>query len=287
MVAPPTPFRFRAMGLAELLDEIFRLYRRQLALFAGLALVVTLPGAIIGLIAGSYRSVSWTTRFFQSLGNPDALQAMAQTPPPQQDPVLSLLAGILRLIMVPLTLGVIVYAANEVMNGRPPTIVRALEGTLARYWALAGLSLLFLLILATGIMLVSIPVTIWMLVRAGLSVPALVAEKVGPAQAVRRSAHLVEGRWWRTLGIFSLVWIMAWLVSALLGGFVGMIIGLLPGLAEDLRGALIVIAGSLVGALVVPVSYIAITLMYYDLRVRRDGFDLDQLAGQAQPPSAA
>jgi hypothetical protein len=35
------------------------------------------------------------------------------------------------------------------------------------------------------------------------------------------------------------------------------------------------------------VNYIAITLIYYDLRVRREGFDLDQLAQQAQPPSAA
>jgi len=67
----------------------------------------------------------------------------------------------------------------------------------------------------------------------------------------------------------------------------GAIFGLLPGLAEDLRSALIVVAGSLAGALVVPVTYIAMTPVYYDLRVRREGFDLDQLAQQAQPPSAA
>jgi len=110
--SPRGPWRFRALGLGELLDETFGLYRRNLGLFAGLSLAVTLPGVILGLIAGSYRSVSWMTRFFQSLGNPDALEAMSQAPPTQEDPVLGLLASIVRLIMLPVTIGVLVYAAK-------------------------------------------------------------------------------------------------------------------------------------------------------------------------------
>lgn len=281
------PFRFRALGLAELLDETFRLYRRDLGLFAGLSLAVTLPGVIMGLIAGSYRSVGWMTQFFQSLGNPDAMQALSQTPPPHQDPLLGLLASIVRLIMVPLAIGVIVYAANEVLNGRATTTLGALEGTLHRYWGLAGYILLIGLVLLTGIFVVTIPVIIWLLVRWGVSIPALLAEHLGPTSAMGRSTQLVEGRWWRTLGIFSLVFLLTWIASAIMQGMAVAIIGLLPGLADDLRGGLIVVAASLAGAAVVPLNYIAMTLMYYDLRVRREGFDLDQLAQQAQPPSAA
>jgi len=285
--SPAALFRFRALGLAELLDETFRIYRRDLGLFAGLSLAVTLPGVIMGLIAGSYRSVGWMTKFFSSLGNPDAMQALAQAPPPQQDPVLGLLASLVRLIMVPLTIGALMYAANQVLNGRAATILGSLEGTLQRYWGLAGLSLLVTLMLFTGILVVTIPVTIWLLVRSGLSIPSLLAERLGPTRAVGRSWQLVEGRWWRTLGIFCLVFLLTWIASALMEVIAAMIIGLLPGLAEDLRSALIVVAASLAGALVAPVNYIAITLMYHDLRVRREGFDLDQLAQQAQRPSAA
>jgi hypothetical protein len=284
--SPPAP-RVRALALAELLDETFRLYRRDLGLFAGLALCVTLPGVVMGLISGSYRSAAWTTKFFQSLGNPDALQAMAQSPPPQGDPVLSLLASVVRLVMVPVTLGVIVYATNQVIHGRTPSIVGALEGMLRRYWALAGLSLLLGLVFFSAILLITVPIVIMVLVRWGLGVPALLAEDLRPRDALRRSWALVEGRWWRTLGIFVIVGLMTWIASALLGATGGAIIGLVPGLSDDLRGALIVVTSSIAGALVLPVAYIAITLMYYDLRVRREGFDLDQLAQQAQPPSAA
>lgn len=285
--APAAPFRFRALGLAELLDETFRIYRRDLGLFAGLALAVTLPGVIMGLIAGSYRSVGWMTKFFSSLGNPEAMQALAQTPPPQQDPVLGLLGSLVRLIMVPLTIGALVYAADQVLNGRATTILGALAGTLRRYWALAGLSFFIGLFLFSGILLITIPVVIWFLVQWGVSVPALLAEGLGPNRAMGRSRELVAGRWWRTLGIFCLVLLLTSIASAIVEFMAGFIIGLIPGLGEDLRSGLAVVAASLAGALVVPVTYIAITLMYYDLRVRREGFDLDQLAQQAQRPSAA
>jgi hypothetical protein len=39
--------------------------------------------------------------------------------------------------------------------------------------------------------------------------------------------------------------------------------------------------GSTLGSVVaVPIQYIAWTLMYFDLRVRKESFDLDQLAQQ-------
>lgn len=288
MVNPsPAPYRLRALALAELLDETFRIYRREAALFIGLALCITLPGLVMGLMAGSYRSAGWMTKFFQSLGNPDALQAMAQSPPPQSDPALSLLASLVRLVLVPVTLGVIVYTTNEILHGRTPGIVDALEGTLRRYWALAGLSLLVGLVAVSSFLLLTIPVVLLVLVRWAVSVPALLVEGLAPSRAVGRSWSLVEGRWWRTLGIFLVVLLLTWVASAILGATGGAVIGLVPGLTDDQRGALIVVTGSLAGALVLPVNYIAITLMYYDLRVRREGFDLDRLAQQAQPPSAA
>ncbi|HYS28066.1 MAG TPA: glycerophosphoryl diester phosphodiesterase membrane domain-containing protein [Candidatus Limnocylindria bacterium] len=284
---PPIPIRLRALGLAELLDETFRIYRRSFGLFAGLALAVTLPGMVMNLLSGSYRSWGWLTRVVQNMSNPDALPGIAQSPPPQTDPAIGLLASLVRLILVPVTAGVIIYTANEIIKGRNPTIVGALEGTLQRYWGLAGVALLGGVLLFAGILLITIPFVIWIAVRWLVGVPALLAEDLGPVNALGRSWQLIEGRWWRTVGIFLVVVIMATVASAILGATGGAIIGLVPGLSDDLRGALVQVTGSLTGALVLPVSYIAITLMYYDLRVRREGLDLDQLAQQAQPPSAA
>ena len=102
-----------------------------------------------------------------------------------------------------------------------------------------------------------------------------------------RSWQLIEGRWCRTVDIFLVVVIMATVASAIRGATGGAIRGLVPGLSDDLRGALVRVAGSVTGVLVLPVAYIAITLLDCDLRVRREGLDLDQLAQQARPPSAA
>jgi hypothetical protein len=283
----PIPFRLRALGLAELLDETFRIYRRSFGLFAGLALAVTLPVMMMNLLSGSYRSWGWLTKVLQSMSNPDALQGMAQSPPPQTDPAIGLLASVVRLILVPVTAGVIIYATNEIIKGRNSTIVDALEGTLQRYWRLAGVALLGGVLLFACILLITIPLVIWIAVRWLVGAPALLAEDLEPARALSRSWQLVGGRWWRTLGIFLVVVAMTTVASLILGATIGGILGLVPGLSDDLRGALIQVTGSLVGALVLPVSYIAITLMYYDLRVRREGLDLDQLAQQAHPPSAA
>ena len=47
--------RFRPRQLSELLDELFRLYRRQFSLIVGVALLVALPGLVWSLVTGVYR----------------------------------------------------------------------------------------------------------------------------------------------------------------------------------------------------------------------------------------
>ena len=46
VASTPAPVRFRPMPLSELLDELFRLYRRHFSLIVGVALVVALPVAV-------------------------------------------------------------------------------------------------------------------------------------------------------------------------------------------------------------------------------------------------
>src|SRR5260370_7191449 len=53
VASTPAPIRFRPMPLPELLDELFRLYRRHFALIIGVALLVALPGLVWHLLTGS------------------------------------------------------------------------------------------------------------------------------------------------------------------------------------------------------------------------------------------
>jgi len=55
---------------------------------------------------------------------------------------------------------------------------------------------------------------------------------------------------------------------------------------NDLRAGLVTTVAALVNALVGAITPIAITMLYLDLRVRKEGLDLDQLARQAAPGTA-
>ena len=56
--------------------------------------------------------------------------------------------------------------------------------------------------------------------------------------------------------------------------------------AGDVRLAVAQIGSTLLSALVSPITTIAVTLLYFDLRVRKEGLDLDQLAQQTSPGPA-
>ena len=55
---------------------------------------------------------------------------------------------------------------------------------------------------------------------------------------------------------------------------------------SDLVTANIQVGSTLLSAVVSPITTIAVVLLYFDLRVRKEGLDLDQLAQQTSPGPA-
>jgi uncharacterized membrane protein YraQ (UPF0718 family) len=90
-----------------------------------------------------------------------------------------------------------------------------------------------------------------------------------------RSWSLVRGFGWRILGIRILVGLITGIISGLLVSLLA-----LAGAGLDVNGQLIVqqAASAVVGVFVGPVTYIAVTLLYYDVRIRKEGFDIEMLA---------
>ena len=113
-------------------------------------------------------------------------------------------------------------------------------------------------------------------------------EDTGLFPAMGRSWRLVEGRWWRTFFILLLVFVLNYVVSLALGAFLYLgqiLLSLL--LSPYLALAIYEGAVVLVSALVTPVLLIAIVLIYFDLRVRKEALDLFQLAHNVAVPPAA
>jgi hypothetical protein len=283
------------MALPELLDELFRLYRRQFSLIVGVALLVALPGLVWTLITGTYRlnSASYANLFtttpgaqpvfnstqFANLAGPISLGALGS------------------LILLPFSVGALYRAVTDVALGRPATIGSVLRETLARYWPLLGLIglavaffIVWIIAEIIGVLLLVLPgiavfcAAVYLAVRWSLTVAAMMAEDIGPIRGLGRSWNLVKGSWWRTLGILLIVGILQTIISYALVILFGLIAAIVS--AGDFRAALVQIGGTLLSALVSPITTIAVVLLYFDLRVRKEGLDLDQLAQQTSPGPA-
>ena len=289
MATAGTPVRLRPLPVSELLDETFKLYRGHFNVIAGVAIVVILPNLLLNLLSGSYRlnSISYFQKLVQNLNDPTALQAIQNQQAQATNWSLYVLSILLTLLLLPITGAALFRAATSLAAGNVETIGSVLMGTIRRYFAVAGLGLLSFAVALGSIAIITIPVVIWVWVRWAVDLPALFAEDVGPVKAIGRSWTLTRDNWWRVFGILLLVGIMVGLIQSALGALFGGIAALIPGLSDDIRAGLVATVSTLVSALVGALTPIAITLLYLDLRVRKEGLDLDQLARQAVPGTPA
>jgi len=133
---------------------------------------------------------------------------------------------------------------------------------------------------------------IWLFAAWCVAIPALLAESVKGSKALGRSFNLVRDNWWRTFGALLVGLIFIGLFQFLLQ--VGA--ASLTNLTDESRNLSLVISdGAQVLALIItgPLQAAIIAVIYYDLRVRKEAFDVQLLAhqresaGTGDPPSAA
>ena len=121
--------------------------------------------------------------------------------------------------------------------------------------------------------IIGIPLFYFLLVIWSFATHAVVIENRDVFSAFGRSRELVRGNWWRVFGI-GLVFLLIVISIIAIVTLVSIIIGLLFN-----PGTLVFsILSGVVGALLSPVYYIASTLLYIDLRVRKEGYDLQSLS---------
>ena len=273
------------MPLSELLDETFRVYRKYFVVIAGVSIAVLIPGLITSLMTGSFRVMGLATGAFTSLGDPQALESLGEQIQSAQsaDPVWTVINLVVSIVLLPFTFGAVWCATSLILSGHPVTVASVLRTVLRRYWAVFGMVILFFLFTAVAVWI--FPLWLWIVIRWIVAPYGLFAEGLGPIRAFGRSWNLAAGQWWRTLGIVLVLLIMLWIISSALSFlFVG-IAALIPGVGSDVRGILVTVASELIHALISPVLAVALTLLYFDLRVRKEGLDLEQLARATSPPS--
>jgi hypothetical protein len=270
-------YRVRPLGLGDVLDEAFRIYRARFGLMFGTALVAGLPGILFGLGGGGGTLV---TAYMQGLGAPGPLSEGYGTP------LLFLLAAgaIAAVVMLPVSMAAPHFAASAAALGLPATVGSITRFSFRNYfrlWVLAGVTWFMSALWLLG-------VTLYFLVRWSFVFETFYLESSGVGGAFNRSSALTLQAWWRTFGIRFLAKLVAGIISTIVGTLFALPALLLP--AGSLRQSAAGLLGALVAVVLVPFPALVCTLLYLDRRVRREALDLQLMAGEAgqvtAPPPA-
>jgi len=295
------------LGLGELLDRTFSYFRKHFWLFAG---IMVLPeGLLVALNIIIQISLS-AVPVPQQTPTP---QAAAQSAAYAMRAGLGFVGIMIPYyVAYALALGAATYALSEVYLGRDTTIresyravrrkfgrlLNVIFSILIRTW---GAFLLVILLFAVVIgsmaqmpkvmawviglvVLAAIPaliavgiLTIIFLLRYGAAVPALLLEKLSARQALKRSVALTKGYLWRLLVVFLLMMLIRGVLVSLcqapftITAILVTVKGARPGLWLTIPSLLV---GGEAAAASAPLLMISFAIAYYDLRVRKEGFDL-------------
>ena len=303
MQSSPVELRLRPLRVTELLDTVFSLYRRNFWLFVAIVAVVQVPYQIIDDLLSLTRP--------SRLPRVKAGHALthAQLNLTLHDAAVGLgVAAILLLLVVaavvPLQTAAFTKAVADRFLGRPASAGSCYRFAVNRWGALILLGLIYLGLFLAGAIVLAILVALLLLliggaggalavlvglialvvgiifyVRLVVASPALVLEGCRPWEAIRRSWQLTAGHAGRTFGVLvSLV-----LIEVLVGALLGIVVGIPAGLVgiNSPAGVLISDLGTLIiGVLVAPILAGGVTLLYFDLRIRKEAFDLELLSQQ-------
>ena len=274
MSVSTAPLRLRPLEIGDLLDETFRLYRRHFLLFAGISAILAIPSAASSGL--NYFALFGSVFQPATTSEPDTTAFLAGQ-------LAQFVAAGINLLLLPFTYGAVTYAACESALGRRVTAGGVFMAIVRRYFPLLGF---FLLIWVMVVAFCLIPLWAWIWINWIAVVPMMFVENIGLGAAMGRSWRLVTGRWWRTFLIVFLVAILMYVVQAALVAFFAVPLAVLSLLLSNylllsLSATVTVIASALVN----PVLQIALVLIYFDLRVRREALDLFQVAYQLSSSS--
>jgi hypothetical protein len=189
------------------------------------------------------------------------------TSPTGQGAVLLIIGGVLSFIFSMISQAVMVHAAFQAMRRRPVNVGESLRVGLSRVLAVIVLAILMGFLGGLGFVFLIVPglilMTMWF-----VSTPACVVERTGPWTSMKRSAALTKGHRWKVFGLLLLLVLLSLIVA-----------GLIQLVLTQVGSTILVLLGTLLwGALWTAYYSIAVVMTYHDLRVAKEGIDIEQIA---------
>lgn len=290
------PLPLHPMSLGDILDGAFKLFKADAATVIVVTLAFTAP---LQLLA-AYVQRDALGGLFDALRDPQAAP-FADPATFGGDPLPGAVASLITMLVLPFVAGAVARIVGDSYLGRPTSAGVALRAAGRRWWSLLaawllvhvaeGIPLLFAgVLLAAGVATSLVPLialgalSVLGALVAGVFImplfvavaPIIVMEDIGAVAAMRRSYRLLRPRYWPVLGVA--------LLTGVLSSMLGSALGTVPMIAAFVLGSagwpLLAIGGLLSNLVVVPIVAIVSTLIYFDGRIRQEGFDLQLMAAE-------
>lgn len=139
----------------------------------------------------------------------------------------------------------------------------------------AGIAMLiYMIAVVFGLALLIVP-GIFVSVLLVFNVYAIALDGSGPLTCLRRSARLIYGNWWRTVLVLTVLMIIYMIISSVLSFGYFMVMFTQPPETWESYTIWVDIASIFVGIATYPLMVALMYSLYVDLRVRREGGDLE------------
>ena len=271
--AAPVRYEIRAMSFAEILDMGFRLLRDHFVLVVGLGATLQVPLALLQAWSGGKLGIA---------------------PPPGATFISGAITVIALLAVGPIVGAAVTYAIGDAYVGQPPTIGQALRRAFAIVLPLTATMLLVALLVLFVTLALLLPSLVAFLAPGVLPAPprlllvgglvlsffawihlwlgylvitqVMMLESTFGRAALRRSRVLMRGNRLRGAGITFL----GALIVAVLGGVLQFALGYVPIVGAAAEGVAQAAGTAYTAAVLV--------VLYFDIRCRKEAFDLEHLA---------
>jgi hypothetical protein len=287
----------------EILGECFSIYGRHFRKFILIALIVQAPLAVLGFAISDSLPTAEDLQRLQATIVGDPGLALPESAEPSAEPldlpeplsreeITGLAFAMAGYLMITLVLqsflsGVISYAVGMQYATGWVDVGRCYSRAWWRVLTLVALGLLFfgLIVLMTmGFALLIVPgiiITV-LIIYWSADIPVVAIEGCKPIAALKRSFELVRGNWWRTFSTILLTILVVMGLTIVMSVLLAAPMTLIgdEGLTGTTARVTSALSGMLSNAIIAPIAATAGTLIYLDLRSRKEDYDLEALSEQ-------
>ncbi|MBC8087786.1 MAG: hypothetical protein H7Z40_11020 [Phycisphaerae bacterium] len=165
---------------------------------------------------------------------------------------------------------------SEVYLGGEPDVGATLRGVAPRVPTIIATMLLSSILMFLAAIFFLVPAVFVFIFLFG-TVPAIVLEGKGVFSSMSRSSRLVKGRKGHVFGTLAL----------LFGIYFVFAIGFSIAAAATGNNMITIITSSLFSVVASPLLILGVMVLYYDLRIRAEGFDVEHMAQNLGAPQSA